>query len=133
MAQIHGAAFTRDRGWSVEEFTDFLSHPYVGVFAAEDGFALTRTLAGESELLTIAVAPDRQQRGIARDLLARWLHAVTPIAETAFLEVAADNSTAIALYERAGFSPTGMRKAYYHRTDGPPVDAVLMSRALTRG
>ena len=133
MAQIHGAAFTRDRGWSVAEFADFLSHPYVEVFTAEGGFALTRTLAGESELLTIAVAPDRQQRGIAKALLARWLHAVTPIAETAFLEVAADNSTAIALYERAGFSPTGMRKAYYRRTDGPPVDALLMSQALTRG
>lgn len=133
MAQIHSAAFTRDRGWSSEEFAELLAQSYVQIFVAEGGFALTRTLAGESELLTLAVAPEHQRRGIARGLLEHWISAVEPVAETAYLEVAADNAAAITLYDRVKFSRSGLRKAYYHRTNGSAVDALLMSRALTRG
>lgn len=133
MAQIHATAFTHDRGWSEDEIAALLAQPYVEAFIADGGFALTRTLAGESELLTLAVAPDHQRRGIARGLLERWTSAVAPMAETAFLEVAAENAAAIALYHSAGFSRNGLRKAYYHRANGTSVDALLMSYSLTRG
>ena len=133
MAAIHQAAFTHERGWRADEFTSLLAQPYTATYTANDGFALTRALTGESELLTLAVAPDQQRRGIASDLLSQWITAIRQTAETAFLEVAADNYGALALYEKHGFIRTGLRKAYYGRTNGTRVDAVLMTCALTQG
>lgn len=133
MAAIHAAAFITERGWSAQEFTDLLAQPYTAAFTAPGGFALTRTLAGESELLTLAVDPRHQRRGIARALLTAWLDAVQAKADTAFLEVAADNLAALTLYEQQGFTRSGLRKAYYRRQGGPSVDAVLMIRLLTQG
>jgi len=133
MAQIHAAAFVQERGWTADEFTQLLGQKFIHPFTTEGGFALTRTLAGESELLTLAVNPAFQRRGIARRLLAAWLEADKPEAEIAFLEVAADNHAAIALYRSTGFTRRGLRKAYYMRNNAPPVDAVLMSQALTQG
>ena len=40
-----------------------------------------------------------------------------------FLEVAADNDAAVALYEGLGFKIAGARKAYYQRAGGENVDA----------
>lgn len=133
MADIHRAAFLNERGWNADEFSALLAQPYCAAFSAQGGFALTRTLAGESELLTLAVDPARQRRGIAGNLITRWIEAIQSTTETAFLEVAADNHGAIALYTKRGFTQSGLRKGYYPRTNGPSVDAVLMSRALTSG
>jgi len=62
-----------DRSWTAAEFNDLLDTPFVQLFTRTQGFALTRTLAGESELLTLAVHPQQRLRGIARALLADWL------------------------------------------------------------
>lgn len=134
LALIHASAFAQERGWSSDEFAALLAQPYIAIIAAEStGFALTRTLAGESELLTLAVHPNWQRRGIARRLVAAWLAAARLEAQTAFLEVAADNSPALGLYCHAGFTRSGLRKGYYARTNASAVDALLMTRALTRG
>jgi ribosomal-protein-alanine N-acetyltransferase len=47
-----------------------------------------------------------------------------------FLEVGADNPTAQALYERAGFVPAGRRPGYYTRPGVTAVDAIVMRRTL---
>jgi len=49
---------------------------------------------------------------------------------TAFLEVAADNDGARALYQALGFAETGCRRSYYARETGN-VDAITMSLRLT--
>lgn len=133
MAAIHHAAFVHDRGWSAEEFTALLAQPYIAAFTAQGGFALTRTLAGETELLTLAVSPAHQRRGIASTLIRQWITSVQPTTQTAFLEVAADNYAALALYGDQGFIQSGLRKAYYKRSTSAAVDAALMTRALTQG
>ncbi|WP_298860480.1 GNAT family N-acetyltransferase [uncultured Sulfitobacter sp.] len=133
MAEIHQAAFVHERGWQADEFTQLLEQPFTDALTTEGGFAITRTLAGESELLILAVAPTHQRRGIAGRLMMEWTTKIQATAETAFLEVAADNQAAIALYIKHGFARTGLRKAYYKRTDAPAADAMLMSRALTQG
>jgi ribosomal-protein-alanine N-acetyltransferase len=46
-----------------------------------------------------------------------------------FLEVAADNLAAIALYQATGFIKVGVRKGYYPHPDGAK-DALVMRRAL---
>jgi len=133
MADIQAAAFVNARGWTTGEFAELLSQPHSRAFTAEGGFALARTVAGETELLTLAVHPCFQRRGIAHGLMQSWLTDAALIAEHAFLEVATDNHTAIALYVRHGFARNAVRKAYYARPGSAPCDAVVMTRALTRG
>ena len=128
LSTIHTAAFTHSRGWSADEFAALLGSAHCTLICEPDGFALVRTVAGEAELLTIAVSPGRQGQGAGRKLMHRWLEA-TP-ADEAFLEVGADNTAAIALYASCGFAQVARRAAYYPRANGPDVDAIVMRRPL---
>lgn len=133
LARIHADSFPAAEAWSARSIAQTLAAPHVETFTAPDGFAITRTLAGESELLTLAVAPAARRRGTARGLLTQWLDSLEGRAEHAFLEVAIDNCAAISLYENLSFQRTGIRHGYYVAREGGAVDAVLMSRAVTLG
>jgi len=90
------------------------------------GFVLCQQVAEDCEILTIAVAPSQQRRGYGRALLqAVYDTAKTQSSPRIFLEVAADNHPAAALYTAFGFRQTGKRPAYYPRPTGA-VAAVLM-------
>lgn len=90
------------------------------------GFVLWRAAAGEAEILTIAVLPPWRRAGLGATLLDAALAASAAAgAEAMFLEAAADNVAALALYEKRGFSRVGLRKAYYGDKD-----AVVMRRDL---
>tara|TARA_R110000787_G_scaffold27012_5_gene75238 strand:+ start:834 stop:1307 length:474 start_codon:yes stop_codon:yes gene_type:complete len=130
MAALHARAFDQDRAWRAAEFSDLLRSPFVQAHTHTYGFALTRTVAGEAELLTLAVDPRHQRQGIARALLSRWLNDAAEIAQTAFLEVAADNTGAIALYLDLGFVTIASRAAYYARKNGTVADALILQRPL---
>ncbi|WP_289084730.1 ribosomal protein S18-alanine N-acetyltransferase [uncultured Sulfitobacter sp.] len=133
MARIHAAAFVHDRAWTAQEIADLLASPFVTYLVEPQGFTLTRLIAGEAELLTLAVDPAAQRQGIGRRLLQRWMDGLEAQADTAFLEVAADNTAAIALYTSAGFRQTATRRGYYQRKDAPSVDALILSRQFTHG
>lgn len=129
LAALHGRAFTVPRPWSAAEFAGLLDSPLCFLVSVPGGFALGRVVAGEAELLTIAVEPEQQGQGIGRGLMAAFLaEARARGAEHVFLEVAADNARARALYAGAGFVETGRRRGYY---DG--VDAVVMVRQGAAG
>jgi len=131
LARLHAAAFAATRPWSEAEFTTLLAQPHTDLISAPRGFALIRVIATEAELLTIAVAPAARRRGTGRELLTTALtRAANRGAETMFLDVAADNSGAIALYLDAGFARTGTRPGYYRTRDGARIDAALFSRPL---
>lgn len=88
------------------------------------GYLLATTIAGESEILRIAVQKEMRGRGIARALLSRLLGDLSE--DTAyFLEVRRSNTAAIALYSAFGFDAYAERKHYYK---DPTEDAVLMRR-----
>ena len=134
MARLHAAAFTQPRPWSEAEIAALIAGP--GGFAVSDpaGFAIGRAIAGEAELLTIAVDPALRRRGSGRALLARFEEAARARgAQDAFLEVAADNTAARALYLAAGYGETGRRRGYYRDAAGQPVDALILARALGPG
>ncbi|MEP3687110.1 MAG: GNAT family N-acetyltransferase [Sulfitobacter dubius] len=133
LAALHAAAFTQDRPWQEAEFASLLDSPFVQLFTRPGGFALTRTIAGESELLTLAVDPSCQRQGIGRTLLRDWLAALPADCASAFLEVAADNQPARALYTGENFAHIATRRAYYARIDAPAVDACILRRDLTHG
>lgn len=132
LAALHARAFTTPRPWSAEEFSGWLVDPLAFLLLEGDaGFLLGRAVAGEAELLTVAVAPEARGRGLGQRLVSRFLYqARLRGAEVAFLEVAEDNAPARAVYSKAGFTESGRRRGYYRSPGGHPVDALVMRRVL---
>ena len=128
LSQIHSAAFTMSRPWSTQEFEALLRNKHTHLFTCPQGFALVQVIAGEAELLTIAVHPDAQGKGAGGTLMSKWMSSVD--AGKAFLEVASDNDAARHLYTVHGFAEVARRSAYYARGLGDSIDAIVMRRAL---
>ncbi|MFN6977669.1 MAG: GNAT family N-acetyltransferase [Gemmobacter sp.] len=129
LAALHARCFVRPRPWTAEGFAAALAAP--GGFLCEGpaGFALGRALAGEAELLTLAVDPGLRRQGHAASLLAAFeAEAARRGAGRAFLEVAADNAPARALYAAAGWLQAGLRRGYY----GAGIDALILDKPLKR-
>jgi ribosomal-protein-alanine N-acetyltransferase len=132
LAALHARCFRTPPPWSAQDFAVFTADPLAFLLVEGDaGFVLGRAVAGEAEVLTLAVAPESRRRGLGRKLMARFLYqARARSAGRAFLEVSAENAPAIALYESAGFAAAGRRKAYYAASDGRRIDALVMARDL---
>ena len=131
LARLHGVSFVTPRAWSEAEIVDLLANPLCFVLEAPLGFLLGRVVAGEAEVLTLAVDPAARRQGVGAVLMERFLEeANTRGAQVAFLEVAADNDAALGLYKGAGFAQTGRRRRYYQRPDGSTVDAITMQRPV---
>lgn len=134
MAEIHAASFVTPRPWNEPEFAALLAEPSILSVELPDGFALGRVVLDEAEVLTIAVNPAARRNGIGSLLLANLLDEMALAgATTIHLEVAADNSAALALYASAGFAEAGRRKGYYLRPDGQRIDALVMRRSALPG
>ncbi|MFN5995850.1 MAG: GNAT family N-acetyltransferase [Paracoccaceae bacterium] len=132
LASLHARAFRTPPPWTADAFKGLLEDPLAFLLVEGDaGCLLGRAVAGEAELLTLAVAPDARRRGLGRKLVARFLYqARLRGAERAFLEVSAENAPAIALYESAGFVRSGLRRGYYQTPEGTRIDALVMARTL---
>ena len=126
LAALHGSAF--ERPWDEPAFEALLvTFNVFGLMLDGQGFILCRAVADEAEILTLAVAPLVRRNGVARALVeAAAATAAARGAESLFLEVAADNAPALALYAGAGFEPAGLRKGYY--ANG--ADAMVLRRTL---
>jgi ribosomal-protein-alanine N-acetyltransferase len=134
LAALHDGAFRR--GWSEDEFERLLldktviaHRAMIGTTLA--GFIVSRLAAGEAEILSVAVAPARRGRGLARKLLDLHLRRLAGLGTTAiFLEVDEDNAPARRLYARAGFRDVGRRPAYYAHGAQAPSNALVLRRDL---
>ena len=115
LATIHKAAFATAEAWSQDVFSLQLALPNViGLLHGEDGLVLARVAGGEAEILTLAVMPAARRHGVAMGLLqAAIARLVASGAAVAFLEVSVENTAAMRLYLRQGFTQTGRRPAYY--------------------
>ena len=95
------------------------------------GFAIGQVAADEAELLTVAVRRGAQRKGVGKTLVqAIGRAAKNAGARNLYLEVAADNTAAIALYETLQFTVTGRRKGYYERPGAQAGDAITMALPL---
>lgn len=138
VAAIHARSFRV--GWDENEMLRMIAdHGVVAhvirrrVGADVAGFVLSRVAADEAEIFTVAVAPAMRGRGYAGLLLDAHLPALARAgARAVFLEVAADNAAARALYAGKGFAQAGRRKGYYRTADGTS-DALVMRRELSVG
>lgn len=136
LAEIHAGAFARP--WGADEFEGFLRDGAVrieGLFLGRDplpsGFAMSRVVADEAEILSFALARPIRGRGYAGELLRRHLHTLAHAgAARVHLEVEEGNEPAIALYGRAGFVQSGRRVGYYARPDGSRATALSMTLDL---
>ena len=120
--------------WTLSTIETTLSLGADGFFATlEDtpvGYIMCRSILGESEILSIAVAPTMQNQGIAQILLDKYAQTFRRGGgKSLFLEVAVDNTSAQNLYTKNGFHITGKRADYYQRPDGV-FDAILMKKTL---
>lgn len=88
------------------------------------GFALSRTIAGEQELLLFAVSPRYRRSGLGTQMLA-WLvrdakaQQITDI----HLEMRRGNP-AERIYRAHGFVEVGQRRNYYRTLSGDRLDAI---------
>lgn len=131
LAALHAKCFVTPRPWSAAELSNLCDGAGVFLITEPSGFVLGRSIAGEAELLTIAVNPEARRQGIGGRLVAQFLSkAQSSGAESAFLEVSSENPAAIALYDSSGFQRAGKRKAYYQDPQGRAIDALVMTRPL---
>jgi ribosomal-protein-alanine N-acetyltransferase len=94
------------------------------------GFALSRTMVGECELMMLGVDPAAQRRGIGTRLLDNVIaSALSEKAFAVFLEVRAGN-VASQLYLCSGFEKVGVRSRYYRGNAGEVFDAETFRRTL---
>ena len=100
---------------------------YLVALAEEElvGYAGLCDYPDEAFVQTLAVAPAAQGRGVGALLLEALLQEAARRGQrTVSLEVRADNAAAQRLYERHGFSRTGVRRGYY----AGGVDALVLTR-----
>jgi [ribosomal protein S18]-alanine N-acetyltransferase len=93
------------------------------------GFVCGRQVADEGEILNLAIRCENRKKGEGRALLSAALEKLQRGGvRRVYLEVRESNSTAIAFYQKQGFSKTGRRPGYYRE---PEEAAVLMEKKLT--
>jgi ribosomal-protein-alanine acetyltransferase len=93
------------------------------------GFLVARAVAGEVELLNMAVDAVDRRKGLGSKLLAAAAKEVAwRQAKRIHLEVRESNQVAISFYGRHGFRKSGERRSYYQN---PTENAVLMEKKLT--
>jgi ribosomal-protein-alanine N-acetyltransferase len=135
LARIHTTCF--DAPWDAASFQRLLDGAgmiaLVAKHAAEtdlQSFILVQTAADESEIISFGTHVSARRLGLARALL---MHAAAEAArrgaKAMYLEVAEDNSAALALYYACGFTLQGRRKSYYE-SKGGSVDAMILRARL---
>jgi tRNA threonylcarbamoyladenosine biosynthesis protein TsaB len=134
LAAIHRNCF--QPGWTEEMLRSALSVPGSGALVVElagrtYGFLQFQWVAGEAELNTLCVLPLYRRQGFGKLLMEALITELkTKLTSKLYLEVAADNEGAIALYGGLGFKETGRRSGYYARNGGEAVDAITMTLVL---
>lgn len=128
MALLHCRAFPPHERWGADAIG--LQLGMFGAFgwiSPAGGVIIARAVADEAEVLTLAVDPASQRQGIGRALLERAAATAQERgAQAIFLEVAADNAPAQALYAALGFAAVGCRRGYYPSGG----DALVLRRRL---
>jgi ribosomal-protein-alanine N-acetyltransferase len=134
MESAFGEAF--GEGWTRSQLAGILPMAGVSLVLARSmcgdcvGFSLARRVADESELLLIAVVPERRRNGIGRVLLDQFLaDARDHGTKRVHLEVR-DGNAAVFMYRAVGFEPVGRRRNYYQGANRRRHDAITFARDL---
>jgi len=137
LMQVMNSAFDPLFGeaWNAGQCLGILSLPDVWLTFAEAGdrtigFALSRLLVDEAELLLLAVEPDARCHGVGRALIERAATVAAGKGAHRLLLEVRDGNQALDLYRDSGFGEIGRRRAYYHGSDGATRDALTLARPI---
>lgn len=128
VAEIEIACFVHP--WTAEAISEETENPTARFFVAEcDGKPIAyigaNNIVGEVYITNIAVLPQYRKQGIGELLLSKLISvSEKENAEFVTLEVRESNQSAIALYEKLGFSQFGRRKNFYR---DPQEDALIFT------
>jgi [ribosomal protein S18]-alanine N-acetyltransferase len=124
--------------WTRSQCAGILPMAGVSLIVARDvevgavvGFSLSRTVAGEAELLLLAVDPNHHREGIGGLLLDDFMDRARVAGVTRVHLEVRDGNGAVDMYLRAGFRPVGRRPNYYHARNGKRFDALTLSQELS--
>jgi len=123
--------------WTAAQCAGLLPMPGVWLTLARDreavvGFSLARAVAGEAELLLLAVRVSVQGRGIGQSLLDRFEAKAAACGATRLHLEVREGNHALSLYERAGFTLVGRRRNYYNGHAGATYDALTLAKIPKR-
>lgn len=134
LAEIHAQSFTHN--WEADELARLKGQDGVMILTVRRaspygtrnplGFLIIRTVAGEAEVLTIAVHPRSRGRGVGKKLMQDAMFRLySDRCENLFLEVDGANQAALLLYKSLGFRQVGERKGYYRDAKGDGTALVM--------
>lgn len=127
LATLDAACF--DEGWNADSIGSLLADAGTQGWCVDAGdalvaFLLVRVVAGEGEVLRLAVSPASRRHGHARLVMTAAMAQLGPSLPFGLhLEVRASHVAARTLYASIGFAEVGRRPRYY---TAPAEDAVLM-------
>jgi len=137
---VEAASFVEP--WPRSLFAQEIAQPNRRYVAALDGEIICGyggiMLVGEdAHIVTLAVAPDYREQGLASRLMMNLIDAGRGSgARHLTLEVRESNQAALELYRKFGFEPAGRRKGYYTTEDAVvmwaiDIDSVDYEQTLT--
>ena len=131
IAALEAATFSAP--WKREDFAKMRTDQSRLLLAAHAdgafcGYIGSYTVAGESDITTVAVLPDFRRCGVGLALLQALCNALSGQSDAVFLEVRESNTAARRLYEKCGFCAVGKRNGYY---TCPTEDAILYKKEIS--
>jgi len=130
VAQLEKLCFG-SAAWSENSIASELKNELALWLVAEEdgcvvGYVGSQTVFPETDMMNIAVTPERRREGIAEVLIDSLVVELKRLgSECLTLEVRVSNTPAIALYQKLGFHEAGFRKNYYRN---PKEDAYVLRK-----
>lgn len=117
--------------WNERAVASELENPLsLWIVAVEEnivtGYVGSQSVMGEADMMNLAVLPECRRKGIAEKLVRNLIQELSRNDVSSLtLEVRVSNVSAIALYEKLGFSEIGRRPGYYRN---PREDALILKK-----
>lgn len=133
LAELETALFAEDAWTEATWWAELAGRPRREYVVLEgqvgiEGYAGLDHAGAVADVMTVAVAPSRQGRGLGDRLLTELVARASGAgAKAVMLEVRADNEAALRLYRRHGFAEVSVRRRYY-QPEG--VDALVLRRSV---
>lgn len=126
VAQIEKDTFSD--AWSETNIEGAVKQDYNKLFVIYNenslvlGYLISSFVAGETELLRIAVKSGERKKGRGKLLINEYLSYAKKLCTRGFLEVRDGNAVARNIYEKLGYKEIATRKNYYHN---PAEDGII--------
>ena len=133
VARMHAQLFVPP--WDHAAILKLLEHPAAAALIATAGmtrepagFVMAQIAADEAEIVSLGVVAKWQRLGLGRRLIEGLIRAAHRAeVRRLFLEVSANNTAALRLYESLDFRRVGVRPKYYKIPGQDDVDALVLA------